>query len=576
MPQKYTFKDESEKYQQALKQSTGEFQLKINELKNNKQYTIENVKKVCKEIMMKVSRWVTNDRYITPDEAKVIDRSLLEILNKAREELKELKEKNESELNNFSNEGTITNWTEIVQIRNKMIGHIVKGGDSSNEVGKEDCKCDALYNNLLADIHALKENDDDERKEEQLISKTSKDIEGLLTQAYNIVKEYEQKSADFNKKFSKETIKKYFFDYILKRKDDYKKAIDNIADKVLLTKESKDFTKDLTYQKMYQLIWLLVNEKVDDLDKEINYENKDSIKKEIRASIVHELNNTEEYHNQILTLIHKFGKTVINGQNKQSISNVLNGFVSSAVEKNINRETRKVRKVDPDNNVPNEPFFAFEVDGEMKFFKEKDDWNEIKEKFKGIYEATKKPIDEEDNTVLDNIIKSINNCGTLKSAKKYFILKDGEYLSDKIFSGIKNREKELHKKDKTPNYDEAISILKDLFADDCYIFTNKETNKNYYSNYVEINKDLITKLLLEIPGIKYYKGKKDYYKEENSSISLSELGKTKSEEKPTTDSKKLLVKFKDGMIIECLHDDNKSREEVLKEIMKIKKNFKEE
>lgn len=571
MPQKYTFKDESEKYQQALKQSTGEFQLKINELKNNKQYTIENVKKVCKEIMMKVSRWVTNDRYITPDEAKIIDRSLLEILNKAREELKALNEKNESELNNFSNEGTVTNWTEIVQIRNKMIGHIVKGGDSSNEVGKEDCKCDALYNNLLADIHALKENDDDERKEEQLISKTNKEIEGLLTQAYNIVKEYEQKSADFNKKFSKETIKKYFFDYILKRKDDYKNAIDNVADKVLLTKENKDFTKDSTYQKMYQLIGVLVNEKVDDLDKEINYENKDSIKKEIRASIVHELNNTEEYHNQILTLIRKFGKTVINGQNKESISNVLNGFVSSAVEKNVNRETRKVRKVDPDNNVPNEPFFAFEVDGEMKFFKEKDDWNEIKEKFKGIYEATKKPIDEEDNTVLDNIIKSINNCGTLKSAKKYFILKDGEYLSDKIFSGIKNREKELHKKDKTPNYDEAISILKDLFADDCYIFTNKETNKNYYSNYVEINKDLITKLLLEIPGIKYYKGKKDYYKEENSSISLSEL-----EEKPTTDSKKLLVKFKDGMIIECLHDDNKSREEVLKEIMKIKKNFKEE
>ena len=571
MPQKYTFKDESEKYQQALKQSTGEFQLKINELKNNKQYTIENVKKVCKEIMMKVSRWVTNDRYITPDEAKIIDRSLLEILNKAREELKALNEKNESELNNFSNEGTVTNWTEIVQIRNKMIGHIVKGGDSSNEVGKEDCKCDALYNNLLADIHALKENDDDERKEEQLISKTNKEIEGLLTQAYNIVKEYEQKSADFNKKFSKETIKKYFFDYIFKRKDDYKNAIDNVADKVLLTKENKDFTKDSTYQKMYQLIGVLVNEKVDDLDKEINYENKDSIKKEIRASIVHELNNTEEYHNQILTLIRKFGKTVINGQNKESISNVLNGFVSSAVEKNVNRETRKVRKVDPDNNVPNEPFFAFEVDGEMKFFKEKDDWNEIKEKFKGIYEATKKPIDEEDNTVLDNIIKSINNCGTLKSAKKYFILKDGEYLSDKIFSGIKNREKELHKKDKTPNYDEAISILKDLFADDCYIFTNKETNKNYYSNYVEINKDLITKLLLEIPGIKYYKGKKDYYKEENSSISLSEL-----EEKPTTDSKKLLVKFKDGMIIECLHDDNKSREEVLKEIMKIKKNFKEE
>ena len=571
MPQKYTFKDESEKYQQALKQSTGEFQLKINELKNNKQYTIENVKKVCKEIMMKVSRWVTNDRYITPDEAKIIDRSLLEILNKAREELKALNEKNESELNNFSNEGTVTNWTEIVQIRNKMIGHIVKGGDSSNEVGKEDCKCDALYNNLLADIHALKENDDDERKEEQLISKTNKEIEGLLTQAYNIVKEYEQKSADFNKKFSKETIKKYFFDYILKRKDDYKNAIDNVADKVLLTKENKDFTKDSTYQKMYQLIGVLVNEKVDDLDKEINYENKDSIKKEIRASIVHELNNTEEYHNQILTLIRKFGKTVINGQNKESISNVLNGFVSSAVEKNVNRETRKVRKVDPDNNVPNEPFFAFEVDGEMKFFKEKDDWNEIKEKFKGIYEATKKPIDEEDNTVLDNIIKSINNCGTLKSAKKYFILKDGEYLSDKIFSGIKNREKELHKKDKTPNYDEAISILKDLFADDCYIFTNKETNKNYYSNYVEINKDLITKLLLEIPGIKYYKGKTDYYKEENSSISLSEL-----EEKPTTDSKKLLVKFKDGMIIECLHDDNKSREEVLKEIMKIKKNFKEE
>lgn len=564
-------KDASPKYQAAYDRAIGTFNLKVQELKNENKYTKENLENLFKNISAQVSKWVTNNQVITPEESTAIRRELLELLNEEKTKLKQLQAQQESELNNFSNEGEITNWSKIVEIRNNLIGKIVQDGDESTIVGTNNCECDVLYKQLKNKLYELEKNNEDDRKEEQLIKNTLDQINQKLSTAFNTIKKYQETNPEFNKKISKENINKYFYSYILKRKEDYKNAINGLAKEVLMTNEDKQFTDDPVYERIINLVETLIKKEVK-LSEEINLKNEEDIKKSIRSKVVDEINSNEKYHNWILTLIHRFGKGVINGQDKNSITNKINSFIETEIG-NKKKENKKIENIKENlkSSVTNEPigknesFFEFKINNETSYYNEndKEDMKKLVEEFKKLYNYKNYSLNDMINghELKDLIIAKIDSCATFSKAKNYFILRNNNNISSDLFRKCKNTDSKL----------DAEKILDEIFDKGCLVIHkmnakddgSQEIESEYFSNYEKVDEELMKILLLKISDIKYYKNPSEYISKNNKSYSFDS-------------NRKLLVKFKDGITIECLHNDNKSQEEVIKEIIKLKKSFKEE